>query len=104
MPFKCGAQLVKVKLIKYLYYKNVPSGLYLTMLLRPIIPGPLASINPIFYKLEILKIKDIFTLQIAKFIYKSLSGDTPENFHEWFKLNCDSQHTILDLTIQMLII
>ena len=45
-----------------------------------------------FYKLEILKIKDIFTLQIAKFIYKSSSGDTPENFHEWFKLNCDS-HT-----------
>ena len=47
---------------------------------------------PMFYKLEILKIEDIFTLQIAKFIYKSLSGDTPENFHEWFKLNSDS-HT-----------
>ena len=59
---------------------------------RPIIPGPLASTNPMLYKLEILKIKDIFTLQIAKFIYKSLSGDTPENFHEWFKLNWDS-HT-----------
>ena len=43
---------------------------------RTIIPGPLASTNPMFYKLEILKIKDIFTLQIAKFIYKSLSGDT----------------------------
>ena len=72
MPFKCGAQLVKVKLIKYLYYKNVPSGLYLTRL-----ASPLASTNPMFYKLEILKIKDIFTLQIAKFIYKSLSEDTP---------------------------
>ena len=59
---------------------------------RPIIPGPLASTNLMFYKLEILKIKDIFTLQIAKFIYKSLSVDTPENFHEWFKLNWDS-HT-----------
>ena len=57
---------------------------------RPSIPGPLASTNPIFYKLEILKINDIFTLQIAKFIYKSLIWDTPENFHEWFKLNCDS--------------
>ena len=32
---------------------------------RPLIPGPLASTNPMFYKLEILKIKDIFTLQIA---------------------------------------
>ena len=57
---------------------------------RPSIPGPLASTNPMFYKLEILKINDIFTLQIAKFIYKSLIGDAPENFHEWFKLNCDS--------------
>ena len=57
---------------------------------RSSIPGPLASTNPMFYKLEILKINDIFTLQIAKFIYKSLIGDTPENFHEWFKLNCDS--------------
>ena len=56
----------------------------------PVIPGPLASTNHMFYKLEILKIKDIFILQIAKFIYKSLSGDTPENVHEWFKLNCDS--------------
>ena len=57
---------------------------------RPSIPGPLASTNPMFYKLEILKINYIFTHQIAKFIYKSLFGDTPENFHEWFKLNCDS--------------
>ena len=29
---------------------------------RPSIPGPLASTNPMFYKLEILKINDIFTL------------------------------------------
>ena len=53
---------------------------------RPSIPGPLVSTNPMFYKLEILKINDIFTLQIAKYIYKSLIGDT----HDWFKLNCDS--------------
>ena len=70
----CGGQLAKVNLTKYLYHKNVSLGLYQIRL----------------YKLEILKINDIFTLQIAKFIYKSLIGDTPENFHEWFKLNCDS--------------
>ena len=65
-----------MKLIKYLCYKNVPSGLN---------PGPLATTNP---KLEILKIKD--ALYITKFIYKCLNLDTPANFHDWFKLNCDS--------------
>ena len=32
----------------------------------------------------------MFTLHISKFIYKCLSQETPENFHDWFKLNCDS--------------
>ena len=57
---------------------------------KPVLPGPLASTNPIFFKLEILKVKDIFTLQISKFIYRCLKLDTPDNFHEWFKLNCVS--------------
>ena len=48
-------------------------------------PGPLASTNSIFFKLEILKVKDIFTLQISKYIYRCLKLDTPDNFHEWFK-------------------
>ena len=37
---------------------------------RPVNPGPLAATNPMFHKLELLKINDIFTL-IAKFIHKS---------------------------------
>ena len=40
------------------------------------------------FKLEILKVKDIFILQISKLIYKCLNLDTPDNFHDWFKLNC----------------
>ena len=43
-----------------------------------------------FLNLEILKVNDIFTLHISKFISKCLSQETPENFHDWFKLNCDS--------------
>ena len=57
---------------------------------RHVKPGPLVSTNRMFFKLEILKVKDIFTLQISKFIYKCLNRDTPDNFHEWFKLNCVS--------------
>ena len=53
-------------------------------------PGPLASTNPMFFKLEILKVKDIFTPQISKCIYRCLNLDTPDNFHEWFKLDCVS--------------
>ena len=54
---------------------------------RLVMPGPLASTNPMFFKLEILKVNDIFTLQIYKFIYRCLMLD---NFHEWFKLSCVS--------------
>ena len=48
---------------------------------RPVNPGPLASTNPMFLNLEILKVNDVFTLHISKFIYKCLSHKTPENFH-----------------------
>ena len=57
---------------------------------RPVTPGPLASTNPVFLKLEILKVNDIFTLHLSKFIYKCLIQETSVNFHDWFKLNCDS--------------
>ena len=39
----------------------------------PLIPGHLPASNPIFYKLELLKIKDLFILMICIFIYKCLN-------------------------------
>ena len=65
-------------------------------------PDPLASTNPMFFKLEILNVKGIFTLQISKFIYRCLNLDTPDNFHEWFKLNCvlhpcDTRSNFIDI-------
>ena len=44
------------------------------------------SSDPLFLKLEILKIHDIFKLKIGKFIYKCLNKNTPINFHNWFIL------------------
>ena len=44
------------------------------------------SSDPLFFKLEILKIQDLFKLKISKFIYKSLNKDNPLNFHNWFIL------------------
>ena len=55
--------------------------------LFPLLPGPLVSSNPLFKDLEILKVKDIFKLHVAKFIFSCLSFNTPTIFHEWFTLN-----------------
>ena len=66
MPFKCGAQLGKLKLV--LRKHNI--RLISNKNKRLVMPGTLASTNPMFFKLEILKVKDIFTLQIPKFIYR----------------------------------
>ena len=46
--------------------------------------GPLPPSEPLFKKLEILKIKDIFNLNIANFIYTTLSKESPIIFHDWF--------------------
>ena len=45
------------------------------------------SSDPLFLKLDILKIKDFFLLQISKFIFNCLGKNTPSNFESWFKLN-----------------
>ena len=47
-------------------------------------PGPLPSSEPLYKNLEILKLDDIFKLNIAKFVYSTLTFQSPINFHEWF--------------------
>ena len=42
--------------------------------------------DPLFFKLEIHKIQDIFKLNISKFIFKCLKRCTPVNFHSWYHL------------------
>ena len=44
------------------------------------------SSNPLFLKLEILKIQDLFKVKIGKFIYKCLNKNTHINFRDWFLL------------------
>ena len=44
------------------------------------------SSDPLFYKLEILKIQDIFKVKIGKFIYRCLNKNITTNFHNWFIL------------------
>ena len=51
------------------------------------VPGPLVASNPIFSHLKILKVTDVFKLQISKFVFKCINHLTPNNFHDWFKMN-----------------
>ena len=46
--------------------------------------GPLPASNPLFKNLEILKLEDIYKLNIAIFIFSSLNKDNPSIFHDWF--------------------
>ena len=53
----------------------------------PLIPGPLHPSNPLFRELQILKVNDIFMLQIAKFVHKCINKNIISNFDQWFLLN-----------------
>ena len=47
-------------------------------------PGPLPPSEPLYKTLEILKLEDIYQLNIAKFVYSTLTFESPSNFHGWF--------------------
>jgi len=55
----------------------------------PVIPGPLTPSGPIFKELGLLKIEDIFTLFVSKFILSCLLRTSPSIFHLWFILSID---------------
>ena len=46
--------------------------------------GPLPASEPLFKNLEILKITDIFKLNIGKFIFNTLNNESPSIFSNWF--------------------
>ena len=48
----------------------------------PTIPGPLKTSGPIFFQLKTLKVMDIYHLQVATFVFKSMNLITPLNFHD----------------------
>ena len=53
----------------------------------PITAGPLRPSDPIFSKLNFLKLEDIFKFQVSKFVFKCLYGNIPLQFPNWFTLN-----------------
>ena len=63
--------------------------------------GPLPSAEPLFKELRILNFQDSFDLNIAKFVYSTLAGESPEIFSEWFTYtsNVHSHATTSTVTI-----
>ena len=53
----------------------------------PTIPGPLPASAPIFCKLGLLKIKDIFIFMVCIFLHKCLYTSLLTNFVDWFKFS-----------------
>ena len=57
------------------------------MLVFPAIPGPLRSTDTIFVKINYMRVEDIYKYQVANFVFKCFSRNTPVQFHNWYKLN-----------------
>ena len=59
--------------------------------------------DPLFFKLEIHKIHEIFKLMMAKFIFNCLNENNPLNFHSWYILtsqihNHNTRSKFIDVT------
>jgi hypothetical protein len=46
--------------------------------------SPLPSAEPLFKELKILMFKDIFALNVVKFVFKTLRNESPAIFSDWF--------------------
>ena len=55
--------------------------------IHPITSGPLRPTDPIFVKLNFLKVDDIYNYQVSKFVFKCINRTTPIQFHDWYKLS-----------------
>ena len=57
------------------------------LMIYPTTPGPLRPTDPIFVKLNFLKVEDIYNYQVSKFVFKCINRTTPIQFHDWYKLS-----------------
>ena len=85
--YKYGAQHATPILASFKFFKKGLLGWWLMKTKFLLIPGPLPASSPLFAKLRLLKLKDIFSLQVSIFIHKCLYLPISDNFNEWFILN-----------------
>ena len=73
MPFKYGVQPMKLNLLaKILTLQKKAVRMIMHKDQYPPMSGPLNPSEPLFLALEILKIHDVFKLQLTKFVFDCL--------------------------------
>ena len=101
MPFRWGSvgttEINKLLVLQKIFLRIITYNDTL-----PLVLGPLHPTDSLFYKLEIMKVQDVFKLQVSKFIFDCLHLYTPANFHNWFTLNhhihsYNTRSTFLDI-------
>ena len=68
--------ILQKKVVRLITFQDKPPGYN----------GPLASTDPLFKDLNILKIEDIYKLRTLQFNYYCLNGISPKQFKSWCKL------------------
>ena len=58
----------------------------------PQIPGKRHPSDPVFKELNILKVHDVFKMQVVVFIFNCLNFNSPTNFWSWFILKLCIQY------------
>ena len=78
----CNSECEKINILIKKAARIMTGNQYFQMYGEP--AGPLPSAEPLYKELNILNLHDIFDLNVAKFIYSTLSGLSPEIFSNWF--------------------
>ena len=86
MPLKFGGQHLSLTLKRYQSYRKELRLLTFNDI-YPTTPGPLRPTDPIFVKLNFLKVEEIYNYQVSKFVFKCINRTTPIQFHDWYKLS-----------------
>ena len=81
----CMTETVKLSVLLKKAVRIMTGNQYFQIYGEP--AGPLPSAEPLYKELNILKLHDIFDLNVAKFIYSTLPGLSPEIFSNWFTYN-----------------
>ena len=78
----CKSDLEKLLILQKKAVRILTDSQYYRVYNEP--AGSLPHSDPLFKKTGILKFGDIFKLNIAKFVYSTLCGDSPAVFSGWF--------------------
>ena len=78
----CGTALSRLGVLQNKAVRILTGRQYFQIYGEP--PGPLPSASPLYKELKFLKFNDIFKMNISKFVYLTLCGESPPIFSDYF--------------------